>query len=70
LPIGGVALLYSVISTGYVGHDIGCGMCYTKTRIIAADFFERRRKKIQIFEKIYVEIPVGFTWREKGHSYD
>jgi hypothetical protein len=45
-------------------------MCYTKTRIIAADFFERRRKKIQIFEKIYEEILVGFTWREKGHSCD
>ena len=69
LPIGGVALLDSVISPGYVGYDIGCGMCYILTDIIAANFFKRKSKKIQIFEQIYEKVPVGFTWREKGLLY-
>ena len=70
LPIGGVALLDSVISPGYVGYDIGCGMCYIVTRILAADFFKRHNKKLQMFEDIYERIPVGFNWREKGLVYD
>ena len=72
LPIGGVALLDSVISPGYVGYDIGCGMCYIATRIVAADFFRRERKRLQIFEQIYKKVPVGFTWREEreGLGYD
>lgn len=70
LPIGGVALLDSVISPGYVGYDIGCGMCYIPTRIVGGSFFKRERKKVQIFKEIYKKIPVGFTWREKGLSYN
>ena len=70
LPIGGVALLDSVISPGYVGYDIGCGMCYIATRIVAANFFKRERKKLQVFEQIYEKVPVGFTWREEGLGYD
>jgi len=70
LPIGGVALLDSVISPGYVGYDQGCGMCYIVTRILAADFFKRENKKLQIFESIYDRIPVGFNSREKGLVYN
>ena len=64
LPIGGVALLDNVISPGYVGYDQGCGMCYIATDLIASDFFKREKRKIQIFEKIYNRIPVGFNSRE------
>lgn len=72
LPIGGVALLDSVISPGYVGYDIGCGMCYIVTDFIAADFFRRERRKMQVFEEIYEKVPVGFTWWDegKGLPYD
>jgi tRNA-splicing ligase RtcB (3'-phosphate/5'-hydroxy nucleic acid ligase) len=69
LPIGGVALLDSVISPGYVGYDIGCGMCYIVTKILAKDFFKRKGKALKIFEQIYKEIPVGFDSRDKGLEY-
>jgi len=69
LPIGGVALLDSVISPGYVGYDIGCGMCYIETLIKAKDFFKREKIKQKIFEKIYKKIPVGFNSREEGLNY-
>ena len=70
LPIGGVALLDSVISPAYVGYDQGCGMCFILTRILADDFFKRENKKVQIFEEIYKRIPVGFNSREKPLPYD
>ena len=69
LPIGGVALLDHVISPGYVGYDQGCGMCYILTRIPAADFFKREKKKRQIFDAIYETIPVGFNSRDKSLIY-
>jgi len=69
LPIGGVALLDSVISPGYVGYDIGCGMCFVLTRIKAADYFKRTKRKIQMFESIYDIIPVGFNSRNKSLEY-
>jgi tRNA-splicing ligase RtcB len=70
LPIGGVALLDNVISPGYVGYDEGCGMCYIVTRLLAANFFKREKKKIKMFDEIYKRIPVGFNSREKGLAYD
>jgi tRNA-splicing ligase RtcB len=69
LPIGGVALLDNVISPGYVGYDQGCGMCYILTRLLVDDFFNRDKKKLQLFEKIYEIIPVGFNSREKPMPY-
>jgi len=69
LPIGGVALLDSVISPGYVGYDIGCGMCYIVLNILAKDFFKREKQKIKLFEDIYKVIPVGFNSREKSIEY-
>ena len=66
LPIGGVALLDSVISPGYVGYDIGCGMCYVVTDFIAEDFFKRENRKYKIFEEIYEKVPVGFTWWDEN----
>ena len=69
LPIGGVALLDSVISPAYVGYDKGCGMCYILTNIKASEFFKREKKKYQIFEQIYEKIPVGFNSREEALDY-
>lgn len=70
LPIGGVALLDNVISPGYVGYDIGCGMCYILTNILAEDFFKRENKKHHLFEEIYERIPVGFNSRQESMPYD
>lgn len=70
LPIGGVALLDSVISPGYVGYDIGCGMCFIITEISVDEFFRREKKKRQIFDRIYKEVPVGFTWRNDSDGLE
>jgi len=69
LPIGGVALLDNVISPEYVGYDIGCGMCYILTSILATEFFKNEKKKIKLFDEIYKRIPVGFNSREKANLY-
>ena len=69
LPIGGVALLDNVISPEYVGYDIGCGMCYILTRLLAAKFFKTMKKKLRMFDDIYKEIPVGFESREKSRLF-
>lgn len=69
LPIGGVALLDGVISPGYVGYDIGCGMCYIVLNILAKDFFKREKHKIQMFDQIYKDVPVGFNSRENALGY-
>jgi len=70
LPIGGVALLDNVISPEYVGYDIGCGMCYITTRLLANKFFKNEKKKITLFNEIYNRIPVGFNSRENSLSYN
>lgn len=69
LPIGGVALLDNVISPEYVGYDIGCGMCFIITRILANKFFKNEKKKLKLFDELYERIPVGFNSREKNISY-
>lgn len=69
LPIGGVALLDSVISPEYVGYDVGCGMCYILTRLKADKVFKHIKKKTKMFDDIYKRIPVGFNSREKGQVY-
>ncbi len=70
LPIGGVALLDNVISPEYVGYDIGCGMCYILTRILANKFFKTKKQRVKFFNDIHKLIPVGPTSREKGIDYD
>ena len=69
LPIGGVALLDSVISPEYVGYDIGCGMCYIVTDHLAAKFFKNKKLKKYFLEMIHELIPVGFNSREKPLDY-
>ena len=70
LPIGGVALLDNVISPGYVGYDIGCGMCYVVTNILAKDFFKKEKTKKKIFDKIYRDVPVGFESHNHNLDYN
>jgi len=69
LPIGGVALLDSVISPTYVGYDIGCGMCYILTDILVKERFRTLKQKEKVFNDIYSKIPVGFTSREEPEGY-
>lgn len=69
LPIGGVALLDSVISPEYVGYDIGCGMCYVVTDHLASKFFKNKKAKIHFLKMIYELIPVGFNPREQPLDY-
>ncbi len=69
LPIGGVALLDNVISPEYVGYDVGCGMCFIITSILAEKFFKNEKKKLKLFDEIYRRIPVGFNSRKKNISY-
>ncbi len=69
LPIGGVALLDNVISPEYVGYDVGCGMCFIITRLLASKFFNYQKKKLKLFDDIYKRIPVGFNSRKKGRIY-
>jgi len=69
LPIGGVALLNTVISPEYVGYDIGCGMCYICTRLLAKEFFKKEKEKLKFFDTIYEMIPVGFNSNQTGIDY-
>lgn len=70
LPIGGVALLDSVISPEYVGYDIGCGMCYVVTDHIASKVFKNKKAKTHFLKMIHEVIPVGFDSRESALEYD
>jgi tRNA-splicing ligase RtcB len=65
LPIGGVALLNSVISPEYVGYDIGCGMCCIITDVYYKDILKNERVNNKICDELYFKIPVGFNMREK-----
>lgn len=69
LPIGGVALLNTVISPEYVGYDIGCGMCYISTGLLANQFFKSEKQKLKFFDTIYEMIPVGFNSSKNGIDY-
>lgn len=56
LPIGGVVAARGMIVPAWVGYDIGCGMCATKTNYKKADIIEHRD---EIFDAIYAAIPIG-----------
>lgn len=66
LPIGGVALLDNVISPGYVGYDIGCGMCCV---ITDEEVKWDEREKVKIFQDILNVVPTGKKSREKSIPY-
>lgn len=62
LPVGAVALVDGCISPGYVGYDIGCGMCSVNTGVPWKEFvpsaWEKRKK---LHDRVKEEIPVGFN---------
>lgn len=63
LPIGGVALLDSVISPVYVGYDQGCGMTFYNTGILFDEVIENApiNDCVKIFKRIKEIIPLGKT---------
>lgn len=67
LPVGAVALVDGCISPGYVGYDIGCGMCSVNTGVPWQDIvpaaWEKRKK---LHDRVKGEIPVGFNrWPDR-----
>ena len=56
LPIGGVIGLKHTIVPGWVGSDIGCGMCAIKTSLKKDDLIGYKKN---IFEALYHHIPMG-----------
>jgi len=70
LPIGGVALLDSIISPDYVGVDIGCGMCcHVYEDIDTAEFLKNDTTKKEIFSEIYRQIPTGHNSHKTAKKY-
>jgi len=61
LPIGGVALLYKVISPVAVGYDIGCGMTFYNTSIPVKHILTDKCAAQKIFDKIHKLVPTGFN---------
>jgi len=62
LPIGGVALLDDSICPGFVGYDIGCGMCCLQTSFTLAHLGLATEAACKAYlETLLKRIPVGFT---------
>lgn len=66
LCIGGVVATRDVVVPGWVGVDIGCGLCALPTDL-SAD--EVRSKAKEIFDEIYRAIPVGFNHNQKPSEW-
>lgn len=56
MPIGGVIGLKNTIVAGWVGYDIGCGVCAVKTNLKKDDL---KHNEQSIFNQIYREVPMG-----------
>ena len=69
LPIGGVALVDGHVCPGYVGYDIGCGMCAVDTGVAAAELLPDRRSREALFAAIQERIPVGVGGRRGRLPY-
>lgn len=67
LPVGSIALLDGKISPSFVGVDIGCGMCFVNTGILADTLSTQDYQRV--YHEIYKFIPVGFNVREKALDY-
>ena len=68
LPVGAVALVDGCISPGYVGYDIGCGMCSVNTGVTWDEVVPKaREQRKQMHDALRGEIPVGFNKRSKRH---
>lgn len=70
LPIGAVALVDGYVCPSYVGYDIGCGMCYVNTGVMANDIIKTWEDKKRLHHAIkYGEeaVLVGFERRTSYH---
>jgi len=65
LPIGAAVATKDFIVPAWVGYDIGCGMCATKTNL-SKEFVQKNSQAI--FDTIYKNVPVGFARHEKSTS--
>jgi len=59
MPIGGVAVLDGKISPGFVGYDIGCGMCQVRTGRTASDLLPDENARQSVYKRLYEVIPTG-----------
>lgn len=66
LCIGGVALLEGTISPGFVGYDIGCGMCHVNTGRTVDELLPDALSRQRLFDRILHDIPVGTDMRGPG----
>ncbi|ORJ54762.1 RtcB family protein [Geothermobacter hydrogeniphilus] len=69
LPIGGVVLVEGHVSPGYVGYDIGCGMCAVNTGIPAADLLPDQAAGKDLFTRIMQQIPTGLGGHHRSDPY-
>jgi tRNA-splicing ligase RtcB (3'-phosphate/5'-hydroxy nucleic acid ligase) len=68
LPVGAVALVDGCISPGYVGYDIGCGMCSVNTGVAWEDVVPKGWELRKVMhDAVRAQIPVGFNKRNKRH---
>ena len=69
LPIGAVAPVDGALSPGYVGYDIGCGMCSVNTGIPWQECVPIQwDKRKELHDRIKQVIPVGFNKRPARHK--
>jgi tRNA-splicing ligase RtcB len=61
IPIGSVIATKQFIFPSFVGYDIGCGMCATKTTFKLYDISDYSE---EIMNNIYKDLPVGFNHRK------
>ena len=66
LPIGAVVATRGKILPSWVGYDIGCGVLAVKTSFKLEAV---RNKAKAIFDRIYRDVPVGFTHHAKARQW-
>lgn len=70
MPIGGVAILDGKISAGFVGYDIGCGMCQVRTGRSAEDLFPDENARQAIYKRLYEVVPAGLGIQHQESMFD
>ena len=65
MPIGGVALIDNHISPGFVGYDIGCGMCHVDTGVSVEELFPDDRQRKYVYNTIQKAVPM-----DKGGEFN
>lgn len=66
LPIGSVVATKGIVFPSFVGYDIGCGMCAIPLTTNSAKIKENKQS---IFDKIYRQIPTGFSHNQQDQDW-